>query len=131
MSSPALPIPDLGALGKSVKDFIDYWRNFKGKRIRIIGAGSSSIKYDHDITFHAFKEIIEGKVESVQAYPPGIILKEVEQFVRHEYDSAIYSMDKADPELWFGNGADSTRKEKIQMKFVSFNFINAIEFMES
>ena len=127
-----LPIPDLGSLGKSLKDFIDYWRTFRGKKIRIIGPSSSSVKHgEQGIEFHNFKEIIEGKVDSVQAYPPGIILKDIEQFVRHEYSKPLYGAESEEPTLWFDHGADSTERESFEVKFVSFNFINAIEFLEN
>lgn len=127
-----LPIPDLGSLGKSLKDFIDYWKNFKNKRIRIIGPSSSSLKDgEHGIEFRVFKEIIEGKVDSVQAYPPGIILNEIEQFVRHEWDLPLYSIEQEDPLRWLCHGADSTEKEILDVKFVSFNFISAVEFLET
>jgi len=126
----SFPVPDFASLGKSLKDFIDYWRNFKGKRVRIIGPSSSTIVGERNQTkFHVFKEVIEGTVESVQAYPPGIFLKEVEQFVRHEYWIPFYVIDKREPADWYYNTNDSTKREQFERKFVSFNFVFSVEFL--
>ena len=127
-----LPIPDPVSLGKSLKDFIAYWRNFRGKKIRIIGPSSSSINHDdHGIEFHTFKEIIEGEVGDVLAYPPGILLKHIEQFVKHEWSQPLYVVGQIEPADWYYNANDSTERESFEIKFVSFNFINAVEFLES
>jgi hypothetical protein len=129
-----IPTPfqiDVGSLGKSIKDFVDYWRNFKGKKIRITCFGSSLIK-DEDIGVvnHTFKEIIEGIVDGVQAYPPGFILTDVHQFVRHEWTSPTYVIGKKEPLLWHYNANDSDKHEKFDRKFISFNYVSSIEFLD-
>lgn len=127
-----LPLPDPVSLGKSLKDFISYWRNFRGKKIRIIGPSSSSIKHDDSgIECHTFKEIIEGEVGDVLAYPPGILLKNIEQFVRHEWSQPGYVAGQKEPKDWNYNANDSTERESYKIKFVSFNFINSVEFLET
>lgn len=127
-----LPIPDPVSLGKSIKDFLGYWRRFRKQKIRIIGPSSSSIKHgDVGIEFHTFKEIIEGEVGDVLAYPPGILLKNIEQFVRHEWSQPGYVAGQKEPEDWYYNANDSTERESYKIKFVSFNFINSVEFLET
>lgn len=127
-----LPIPDLVSLGKSLKDFMDYWKFFKDEKIRIVGPSSSSIKHGElGIEYHFFKEIIEGVVGAIIAYPPGLILKDVTQFVRHEWNRPMYVVGKNEPQDWYYNANDSIKKESFKQKFISFNFITSVEFSET
>ena len=127
-------IPDIISIGKSIKDFIDYWTNFKGKKIRIIGKITSEIRFQPtstgDIEYHAFKEIAEGVIDSVQSYPPGIILKDGQEFIRHEYQKPNYIIGAKGPTTWIGGAFDSINKRPFKRKLFTFNFINAIEFIE-
>lgn len=129
-----IPIPDIGGLAKSFTDFLAFWNNFKNKRMRIIGPSTSHIHRDEEfgghLTLHVFKEIIEGIVMSAQAYPPGIVLKEVVQFVRHEKNHPLYGIGKEEPAHWIASGFDSPKRELFDVKFVSFNYIQSIEFLE-
>jgi len=56
-------------------------------------------------------------------------LKEVEQFVRHEYWIPFYAIGKREPADWYYNANDSTKREQFERKFVSFNFVYAVEFL--
>ena len=87
----SMPIPNLSSIPEAVKDWYEYWRKFKGKRIRIIFKTVAKVG-EKPGELQVWREIIEGTIESVQKYPPGFILKDSEQFVRHERNYAHYTV---------------------------------------
>ena len=130
MSELPLPLPDPTSMVKSLKDFISYWRTFKGKKIRIYGPSSSSIRHQEDeMEFHTIRDVVEGEVAGVLAYPPGLFLQDVKQYVRHEWNVPHYVAGKKEPEDWYTNINDSPQVQNFDKKFVSFSFINSVEFL--
>ena len=127
-----LQLPDFGALGKSILDFVSYWRKFKGKRVRITGPSTSTILVDEFDTkeLHSFKEILEGIIDEAQAYPPGLFIEDIEEFVRHEWTAPHYVVNQKEPGYWYRNVNDSTERKKTRRKFLAFGFITSIEFID-
>jgi len=126
-----LPIPDLTTIAKSLKDYYDYWSKFKGKKVSVIGKSSSIVGEEMASFFNIWREITEGTIDSVQSYPPGLILKNVEQFVRNERNLYTYIPGKDSPPInWRHEGYDSPLRERFKIKFISFYTIEAIEFVD-
>ena len=105
-----LPLDPTSAT-EALKEWYEYWRKFRGKRVRFILKTVAKVGEKLG-ELELWREIIEGTIEAVQKYPPGFILKDSEQFVRHERNYGMYVINKAEPREWMRYTADSDKREK-------------------
>ena len=70
---------DLAALGRSLGAFYDYWKTFRGKRIKIL-VDRNTLAGGH-LERQLWTTYITGEIESIQEYPAGLILEHVEKEV--------------------------------------------------
>jgi len=125
MGMPVEPVSAVGAL----KEWYEYWRKFRGKRLRLILKSIAKADREVSSTLEIWREIMEGTVEAVQKYPPGFIMKDCEQFLRHERNYAMYAAGGKTEPLQEGHYIyDSDKRTKFAKKFVSFYIIETIEF---
>ena len=86
--------------------------------------GSSSRFGSDPAQMVIWREVLEGFIDAVQKYPPGFVLKDSEQFTVYERNIA-YIKGKH----WERETSSSDKRMKSEMKFVSFNIIETIEFL--
>ena len=110
-------------LGKAIKKFYDSWAQFKNKRIRITTKSYSTGQYQCKETWNT---IIEGTIDSIQEYPPGIFLKNVNK--RLLYESITINVMQKEPLIFTEEPIEPRTYEKL---FISFHEINEIEFIDT
>ena len=115
------------SVAEAIKDWYEYWRKFRGKKVRLILKTIAKIGGELG-ELEIWREIIEGTIEAVHKYPPGFVMKDCEQFVRHERNFAMYVTGQTEPADWFYHTSDSDKRRIIANKFVSFHVIETIEF---
>ncbi|WP_157526055.1 hypothetical protein [Halorientalis sp. IM1011] len=117
-------IAPTGEIANEAKNAIDYWREYKGKRIRIervkvtdIGSGNIQQKRKN---IHG----IEGTVEKVMSLPPGFVLKDAIEFTDAEVlDALIERTEISQEDIEQAEGGH----DRI---FVSFSSVERITFVE-
>jgi hypothetical protein len=119
---------ELASLGKAIGAFYDFWKQFKGKKIKVL-VDNYSLGGGH-LERQLWTTIITGVIESVQEYPAGLILGEVEkeEIVTRQKIEAGSGIIETPPYT-----AISTpfvvKKTQINRLFVSFNTIKEIEWI--
>lgn len=117
------------SLAEAIKEWYEYWRKFRGKKVRLVLKSLANAGKEVSSYLEIWREIIEGTIEAVQKYPPGFVMKDCEQFLRHERNYAMYiAGGKPKPVQEGHNVYDSDKREKYARKFVAFHIIETIEF---
>jgi hypothetical protein len=119
-----------GALSwiKEIQKSYEYWKEYKGERVVIRQVETSITGENEDLIRDKVIEL-EGEISDVKALPPGFMLTDVERRVSIKNNSLIFAVGKDEPEAIPGASGDMTVRE-IDRKFVSFNSINELEFLE-
>lgn len=102
-------------------NFKEYWTQFRNKEIKLITQRFSSGGLQSKETWDT---IIQGKIDSIQEYPPGITLKDVTKQVMYEMLYITISGTANKPIIV--EAKDPEEKDKL---FVSFNSIIELEWL--
>lgn len=101
-----------------ISDSLEFMREYQGNRIQLRESDLSKT----EMTSSGVRRVdivIEGEVEKVIATPPGFVLTDVTKYVDRS--------PKMKDENW---RVPDGSKESIERKFVSFNSIQEIDFIE-
>lgn len=105
-----------------ITDSLEAWREYKGERIQIRESTVDHVKDEHlDVTnVERVDTVIEGTVEKVMATPRGFVLTDVKKYVDQNPRMKGPNWELPDE-----------AKEITERKFVSFNSIEEIDFIDS
>jgi hypothetical protein len=133
MADPSAALGPLSKLVDGASDYYEFWRDYKGEEILIrthsvnIGGLDSGDRGKIRQNSH----IIRGTVSDVTSFPPGFLLKDVEEYV-----------ELSDIHLMFGTGSKKPQGaaegvmgkqtlREIDEKYVSFSAIDELETAEA
>jgi hypothetical protein len=122
---------DLAALGKALGAFYDYWKQFKGKRIKIL-VDSHSLAGGH-LERQLWTTYVTGIIESIQEYPAGLILAEVEKedsVTRQKFEPGSGIPGMKGPKYSSISDNYIINKTELERLFLSFNIISEIEWID-
>lgn len=107
-------------------DYYEYWKDYKGERI-CIRTHSVETGEDKRGQIRQNTHVIEGNVKDVTSYPPGFLLKNVEEYLLFSDAEMKFSRDpKAPVRTDEGIKAKEILRE-IDEKYVSFDAIEELE----
>lgn len=111
--------------GKALEQ-IEYWRDYKGEMVNI---------RDHSIerkdasrsSFGQTTFIIRGEIDDVKSFPPGFLLKDVEEVIQVSDFELLFTAGTTASEDIRGEAKCEHVLRTIDEKFVSFDSIDQVE----
>ena len=111
-------LESLFSIYAEISDSLEVMREYKGTRIQLRESNLSKTETTSS-GVRRVDIVVEGNVEKVIATPPGFVLTDVTKYIDHSP-----RMKSGEWETFDGV------KENIERKFVSFNSIQEIDFIE-
>ncbi|WP_435551767.1 hypothetical protein [Natrinema sp. CGMCC1.2065] len=119
----------LAGVSESVSEYYEFWKEYKGEEI-LIRDHSVTLDDDEKGKIKQNVHVIRGTVEDVTSFPPGFLLKDVEEYIELSNVSLLWGANSTTPLDAVGGSEGRQPLRKVDEKYVSFSSIEQIERAE-
>jgi hypothetical protein len=110
-------------------DYYEFWKDYKGERI-CVRTHSINVGGEKRGKVRQNSYVIEGTVADVSSYPPGFLMKDVEEYIVLSDANMMFGVGSTEPVDVVGGSEGKMVLREIDEKYVSFDSIEELERSE-
>jgi len=133
MTDPSAALGPLSKLVDGASDYYEFWKDYKGEEIliRTHWVNIGGIEAGDRGKMRQNSHIIRGTVTDVTSFPPGFLLKDVEEYVELSDIHLMFGAGSKKPQGAAEGVMGKQTLREVDEKYVSFSAIDELERAEA